>query len=759
MRLRLLVFILGLGVIVHAQTTPNINFNIPAHGTKNWDVLINSNFSLLDSYLSGHGALPGNLFNVATNATDTNTTHALFSTGNPSIYISRAITVSDLPSIIPTTSAGIVALFSGCSGSLYLGADGACHNGLIPTGTIGFGLAYSSSSAVTAVPTLINTSAIAGADIVAQMKAARLAGPEIYIPAGSYTTSSCTTWGAGVGDASKVGVLIPSGTWIHGAGQGVTTITVNRGASDPTCALFENSTPGSTNSGIRISDLTIAWNENASSTFNTLTTPIFLNSCVRCEVDHVTFTGTADREMESFNGTAAKIHDNTFIVTSGASNLGNSGLGVDASSATTAGQNAGIVGPDNQFFENGSDTAASLLVVTQSNLAIQGNVFNIPGTSNINPMENGQDSNGNMVQGLTLSGNVIRCSVACSLFGPVSNSTYSHNDMNGATLYLSEQAGVTVNTTGLRVLENTIVNGYISIGNVVQAGTYLGKITVKGNIVENGAIATGSSGGGDVAIVDNFIRYGPATDSPGISCNGICTEITNNTVKNVDARVASGTQPAIYVTGSPNLFDGNKVIDDQQQYSTGTACSVASVSSTTCTGTATYWVHVAGGSWSAGWTNRCLFVGSTCNPISGFPSANYIQLETPTAIAASTAYTLKHTTYDAYEFGATSIKQFTNNSAVGTFNNLAAQFDSTPTWSQRFGNSFDISNGTCAMSSSTTCTFATSFAYAAPICMATQQSAGTVIAGECSISGTTVTITAASSNSATWAAKVFGNPN
>lgn len=68
--------------------------------------------------------------------------------------------------------------------------------------------------------------------------------------------------------------------------------------------------------------------------------------------------------------------------------------------------------------------------------------------------------------------------------------------------------------------------------------------------------------------------------------------------------------------------------------------------------------------------------------------------------------------------------------------------------------------GTCAMSGTTTCTIALTTAYTStPGCVVAQQGTGTVIAGECSVSGTTVTITAASTNSATWAAMLFGNPN
>jgi hypothetical protein len=66
--------------------------------------------------------------------------------------------------------------------------------------------------------------------------------------------------------------------------------------------------------------------------------------------------------------------------------------------------------------------------------------------------------------------------------------------------------------------------------------------------------------------------------------------------------------------------------------------------------------------------------------------------------------------------------------------------------------------GTCSMSAGTTCTITIGNNYAAPVCIATEQgTSATVIAAACSVSGTTVTITAASPNSATWGAFVFGN--
>ena len=65
--------------------------------------------------------------------------------------------------------------------------------------------------------------------------------------------------------------------------------------------------------------------------------------------------------------------------------------------------------------------------------------------------------------------------------------------------------------------------------------------------------------------------------------------------------------------------------------------------------------------------------------------------------------------------------------------------------------------GACTMSSGTTCTVTLSEQPSTPDlthCLA-QVQGGTPIAGACSISGTTATVTAASSNSATWAVFIF----
>jgi hypothetical protein len=68
--------------------------------------------------------------------------------------------------------------------------------------------------------------------------------------------------------------------------------------------------------------------------------------------------------------------------------------------------------------------------------------------------------------------------------------------------------------------------------------------------------------------------------------------------------------------------------------------------------------------------------------------------------------------------------------------------------------------GTCTMSAGTTCTITLGHMYSNPVCIATQQST-TLTGGAvgCTVSGNTVTIKAATANSETWGALVFGNPN
>jgi len=64
------------------------------------------------------------------------------------------------------------------------------------------------------------------------------------------------------------------------------------------------------------------------------------------------------------------------------------------------------------------------------------------------------------------------------------------------------------------------------------------------------------------------------------------------------------------------------------------------------------------------------------------------------------------------------------------------------------------------MAAATTCTVTVGAAFTNPLCFANAQtSPATAISGSCSISGTTVTVTAGAANSLNWNALVLANPN
>ncbi len=68
--------------------------------------------------------------------------------------------------------------------------------------------------------------------------------------------------------------------------------------------------------------------------------------------------------------------------------------------------------------------------------------------------------------------------------------------------------------------------------------------------------------------------------------------------------------------------------------------------------------------------------------------------------------------------------------------------------------------GGCTMSSSVTCSATITASYTTPMCIASAQGLSAAAAvHSCSVSGSTVTVTAGSENSQTWAFFVFGNPN
>lgn len=96
-----------------------------------------------------------------------------------------------------------------------------------------------------------------------------------------------------------------------------------------------------------------------------------------------------------------------------------------------------------------------------------------------------------------------------------------------------------------------------------------------------------------------------------------------------------------------------------------------------------------------------------------------------------------------------------SSATIGGFGNIDLPAITGQAYQQHAANN---TGGKCTMAAATSCTITLSHTYATPVCIATEQGTGTISAG-CGVSGTTVTITAATSNSATWGAWVFGDPN
>lgn len=55
---RYLLLLLFVGLLAAQNVTPNLGFSVPPHGTPNWDYNVNSNFQMLDQYLSGLSPVP-----------------------------------------------------------------------------------------------------------------------------------------------------------------------------------------------------------------------------------------------------------------------------------------------------------------------------------------------------------------------------------------------------------------------------------------------------------------------------------------------------------------------------------------------------------------------------------------------------------------------------------------------------------------------------------------------------------------------------
>lgn len=209
----------GAGTYPHEQ---GININIPTGSTGAGVLNIN-----------GSGATPAAIFTAAgtltlassltlkgsssgqavLSATATAGTLNLGST-NATVTGAGALTVVSCAGCGPTTAAAVVALFSGCSGVLYLGADAACHipgSGTVNSGTIHQLAQYAATGTVvsgtSAIPNgitastqspgdaslLVTTDAFVSAAITVAVPTCGVAGTIAWYPAGSVSAISCDT--------------------------------------------------------------------------------------------------------------------------------------------------------------------------------------------------------------------------------------------------------------------------------------------------------------------------------------------------------------------------------------------------------------------------------------------------------------------------------------------------------------------------------------------------------------------------------------
>ena len=119
---------------------------------------------------------------------------------------------------------------------------------------------------------------------------------------------------------------------------------------------------------------------------------------------------------------------------------------------------------------------------------------------------------------------------------------------------------------------------------------------------------------------------------------------------------------------------------------------------------------------------------------------------------------------DLHLGGGTSLFKVTSGGSITNSGSITAGGDITSggkvTLSSILQNAASKTGGTCTMSAGTSCTITIATTYTTPLCFATVQSTSlTGTYSGCTVSGTTVTVTAGVANSLTWAALVIGNPN
>ena len=529
----------------------------------------------------------------------------------------------------------------------------------------------------------------AGASIVERIQAAILdCGPnpcEVYIPAGTYKASAVSSWNSRDPNGSRIGILLPSNVNLHGAGPGHTIIHVNRSATDPAGILMANA--NELNLNIHIHDMSIVWSDS-SRTYNWVS--IFIcHGCNQVELDHLSLEGNPNKLVNLLDCTGSNVHDNSFLLRSTGYGHGDNALSFSRfDPAMSVGPEAGVV-RDNHFTQTGDYGMFSMLIVSQSGLYVHANVFegHFSSAGNSTGIEMGQDNLGRLPENVKISENIFRgASIA---HGGLNSSEISGNFFDHGDIYIALQSGTTASLSELTIANNELHSGSIAIGGLEH--TFTGRVIITNNRVFDGNLRLGSSlVNRDIEVSYNTVKY--TQDYDGIDCYA-CSVIRGNVVQDIGQNGPNDLHAGYLIAGTVDDVSDNVYIDDQHDYNTGTICSAAKSSSTTCLPSGrSRWIILSGGEWGFGWGNRTLFTSRDNLLIRAFASSSLIELDNDIdALPPGTHYHLYRTTFNAFELDATTIRRFANNfalSATGPFNHATIQEDGTVRIDALSGNIF-----------------------------------------------------------------------
>jgi len=526
-----------------------------------------------------------------------------------------------------------------------------------------------------------------GQTIVEQIQAAiRDCGSrpcEVYVPAGTYSSSPISNWKNQDRNGAVVGIAVPSNVEIRGAGQGHTIIHVTRSSSDPLAALFANA--DQSNQNIRLHGMSITWADFGKQW--DWVSILICHECDQLELDHLTLEGNANKLVNLLDCTRANVHDNLFLLHPTSYGHGDNALSFNRfDPAVKVDAPAGVV-RDNQFIQTGTYRTFSMLVVTQSRLFVHSNVFegHLAPPGHATGIECGRDNTAHLPENVKVSDNMFYgASIA---YGGMNNYEVTGNSLDHGDIYVALQSGTSSSLSGVTIADNEVHFGIISIDGLEHAFT--GKCLVTRNRVFDGSIGIGNSSLiHDIEVSDNWVRY--STNNHGIDCNA-CSLIRGNVVREI-GQTPGDTHAGYLIGGTVIDVSDNVYVDEQHAYDAGTICSVRNPSSTSCLTSGTSpWVLLRGGEWGFGWTNRTLSTDRRNLPIRAFVSASMLELDDDiSALPTGAQYHLYRTTYNAFEFNSATIERFANNLVVspGGFRHAAVQENGTVRIQNLSGNVF-----------------------------------------------------------------------